>query len=76
MKFYLSAIFPITPPSASTSCTNCDFAGPPTAGLHGWIILEWVVNQNLSVALTLQAVIVEEWISMIKEGKLAIDDDK
>lgn len=26
---------PISPPSASTSCTSCDLAGPPTAGLHG-----------------------------------------
>lgn len=34
----LSAILPISPPRASTSCTNCDFAGPPTAGLHGCVI--------------------------------------
>eukprot|EP00982_Pelagococcus_subviridis_P011966 31134-Pelagococcus_subviridis.AAC.4 len=26
---------PISPPRASTSCTSWDFAGPPTAGLHG-----------------------------------------
>lgn len=34
---YLSATFPISPPSASTSCTSWDFAGPPTAGLQGCI---------------------------------------
>lgn len=37
--FYLSAIFPISPPRASTSCTSCDLAGPPTAGLQGCIEL-------------------------------------
>lgn len=41
---YLSATLPISPPSASTSCTNWDLAGPPTAGLHGWRKL---VSENL-----------------------------
>ena len=33
--YVASVTIPITPPNASISLTRHDFAGPPTAGLHG-----------------------------------------
>ena len=34
-RYVASVTSPITPPNASISLTNVDFAGPPTAGLQG-----------------------------------------